>query len=154
MKTRPTIVDIIMEVLSFITVVGTTLYLIISWGSLPDTIPMHYDLSGEIDRWGNKGELIFLPVMMWIIYLGITLMQRFPQIWNTGVTVTPENRERVYRTLKYMVESLKLIVVVDFSLLTIFSATGRNLPVWFTFVFLGVLAGDLVFWLVRLVRRR
>lgn len=154
MKTRPTIVDIIMEVLSFITVVGTTLYLIISWGSLPDTIPMHYDLSGEIDRWGSKGELIFLPVMMWIIYLGITLMQRFPQIWNTGVTVTPENRERVYRTLKYMVESLKLIVVVDFSLLTIFSATGRNLPVWFTFAFLGVLAADLVFWLVRLVRRR
>lgn len=154
MKIRLTIVDIIMEVLSFITVVGTTLYLIISWGSLPDTIPMHYNLSGEIDRWGSKGELIFLPVMMWIIYLGITLMQRFPQIWNTGVTVTPENRERVYRTLKYMVESLKLIVVVDFSLLTIFSATGRNLPVWFTFVFLGVLAGDLVFWLVRLVRRR
>lgn len=154
MKTRLTIVDIIMEVLSFITVVGTTLYLIISWGSLPDTIPMHYNLSGEIDRWGSKGELIFLPVMMWIIYLGITLMQRFPQIWNTGVTVTPENRERVYRTLKYMVESLKLIVVVDFSLLTIFSATGRNLPVWFTFVFLGVLAADLVFWLVCLVRRR
>lgn len=154
MKIRLTIVDIIMEVLSFITVVGTTLYLIISWGSLPDTIPMHYNLSGEIDRWGSKGELIFLPVMMWIIYLGITLMQRFPQIWNTGVTVTPENRERVYRTLKYMVESLKLIVVVDFSLLTIFSATGRNLPVWFTFVFLGVLAADLVFWLVRLVRRR
>lgn len=154
MKIRLTIVDIIMEVLSFITVVGTTLYLIISWGSLPDTIPMHYNLSGEIDRWGSKGELIFLPVMMWIIYLGITLMQRFPQIWNTGVTVTPENRERVYRTLKYMVESLKLIVVVDFSLLTIFSATGRNLPVWFTFVFLGVLAADLVFWLVCLVRRR
>lgn len=154
MKIRPTIVDIIMEGLSFITVVGTTLYLIISWGSLPDTIPMHYNLSGEIDRWGGKEELIFLPVMMWIIYLGITLMQRFPQVWNTGVIVTPENRERVYRTLKYMVESLKFIVVVDFLLLTIFSATGRNLPVWFTFVFLGVLAADLVFWLVRLVRRR
>lgn len=154
MKIRLTIVDIIMEGLSFITVVGTTLYLIISWGSLPDTIPMHYNLSGEIDRWGGKGELIFLPVMMWIIYLGITLMQRFPQVWNTGVIVTPENRERVYRTLKYMVESLKFIVVVDFLLLTIFSATGRNLPVWFTFVFLGVLAADLVFWLVRLVRRR
>ena len=53
---------------------------------------------------------------------------------------------------EYMVKSLKLIVVLDFSYMTINSVMGSNLPVWFLPVFLGLTFGDLIFWLVKLVR--
>lgn len=36
---------------------------------MPDVIPMHHDLSGNTDRWGNKMESFIFP----IIIIGITL---------------------------------------------------------------------------------
>lgn len=45
---------------------------------------------------GKKSEMLLLPVMAWLLYLLLTVIERFPKIWNTGVTVTEENRERVY----------------------------------------------------------
>lgn len=153
-KIRRTIPDMILEGLSLLGMAGTTLYLIVGWDSFPDRIPVHYNAAGEIDRWGGKGELLFLPVVMWILYIGITLIQRFPQIWNTGVQVTQENGARVYRILMYMVETLKLIITAGLSFLSVFGVTGRNLPAWFLPVFLGVTFADLIFWLVCLVRRQ
>lgn len=152
MRRSRTIPDRILEVISLLVMIGTTFYLIVGWNSFPDRIHAHYNAAGEIDRWGGKGELIFLLVMMWILYIGITLIQRFPQIWNTGVQVTQENRERVYRTLMYMLETLKLLMVAGLSFLTVYGMTGKNLPVWFLFVFMGALFADLIFWMVRLVR--
>ena len=152
MRRSRTIPDRILEVISLLVMIGTTFYLIVGWNSFPDRIPAHYNAAGEIDRWGGKGELIFLLVMMWILYIGITLIQRFPQIWNTGVQVTQENRERVYRILMYMLETLKLLIEAVFSFLTVYGMTGKNLPVWFLFVFMGALFADLIFWMVRLVR--
>ena len=154
MRRSRTIPDRILEVISLLVMIGTTFYLIVGWNSFPDRIPAHYNAAGEIDRWGGKGELIFLLVMMWILYIGITLIQRFPQIWNTGVQVTQENRERVYRTLMYMLETLKLLMVAGLTFLTVYSMTGKNLPVWFLFVFIGGLFADLIFWMVCLVWRR
>ena len=99
MKIRRTIPDWILEGISLLVIIGTTFYLIAGWNSFPDRIPVHYNAAGEIDRWGGKGELIFLFVMTWILYIGITLIQRFPQIWNTGVQVTQENRDPRVKTL-------------------------------------------------------
>lgn len=154
MKIRRTIPDRILEVISLLVIIGTTLYLIAGWDSFPERIPAHYNAAGEIDRWGGKGELIFLPVMMWILYIGITVLQQFPQIWNTGVQVTQENRERVYRTLMYMVETLKLLVAAVFSFLSVYSMTGENLPAWFLPAFICAVFADLIFWLVRLFQQQ
>ena len=98
--------------------------------------------------------MVFLPVMMWILYIGLTVLQHFPQIWNTGVQVTQENRERVYRTLMYMLETLKLLIEAVFSFLTVYGITGKNLPSWFLPVFIGLVFAVLIFWLVCLARRQ
>ena len=98
--------------------------------------------------------MVFLPVMMWILYIGLTVLQHFPQIWNTGVQVTQENRERVYRTLMHMLETLKLLIEAVFSFLTVYGITGKNLPSWFLPVFIGLVFADLIFWLVCLARRQ
>lgn len=34
-------------------------YLAFIWNNLPEKVPMHWNGSGEIDRWGSKKELIF-----------------------------------------------------------------------------------------------
>ena len=152
MKIKNNKIDILVEVICLVMLVGVTIYLGISWSSLPDKIPAHYDFAGNIDRWGKKGELLIVPIMSWFLYVMITGVEQIPSIWNTGVKVTAENRYRVYRVLKYMVKSIKLIMVVDFSYMTIHSLRGQSLPGWFTLLFMVILFGDLIFWLWRLYK--
>lgn len=152
MKIKNNKIDMMMEIICLISLAGITLFLIINWASIPEKVPMHYDWAGNINRWGSKAELVILPIISWMLYLFITAMEQFPTMWNTGVTVTEENQERVYRTLKYMVKSLKLIMVLDFTVLNICSITGRELPGWFLIVFLGAVFGDLIIWIIRLMK--
>lgn len=140
----------IMEILGLCLLAGTVVFLIVFWPSIPDTIPKHYNFAGEPDRWGGKESLIFLFAVEAGIYLLISVTERFPSIWNTGVKVTPENRERVYRILKYMIKSIKLMVTIIFTYLIWKSADGKALPGWFTFVYLTLIFGDMAFWLIKL----
>ena len=154
MKIKNSLADIIMEVLGLVMLIGTPLYLVIRWPSIPDKLPMHYNFAGEIDRWGGKGEILFLVVMVWILYLMISLVEHVPSVWNTGVQVTLENRMRVYRTLKYMVKTLKLAMTLVFTFLIFNTVAGTPLPGWFTAVYVILIIGDLAFWLIRLYRVR
>ena len=150
MKLKNNKIDWIIEIMCLTLLIGLTAYLIFHWGSIPDKIPAHYDWEGNIDRWGNKSDLIFLPMMSWFLYLLITGLQQVPLVWNTGVKITEENEERVYRTLKYLMETLKLIVVADLSYMTINSLMGKSLSGWFTMIVLVAVFGNLIFWIVRL----
>ena len=46
---------------------------------LPDMVPMHYDLAGNIDRWGSKFEELILPAIAIVLALLWTLMIRYYQ---------------------------------------------------------------------------
>lgn len=49
------------------------LYLAYVWPDLPQRVPMHYNIKGEIDRYGDKSELLIIPfimpVLIYIIFL-------------------------------------------------------------------------------------
>ena len=152
MKTENTRADRILDLLGWILLIGTLVYLILGWPSFPDQIPMHYNGAGEIDRWGGKGEIIFIEVMMWILYLGIGVVEKYPQIWNTGVEVTVKNKEKVYRTLKYMLKTLKFLTALIFAYLIVNSLQSAPLPGWFTPAVMILVFGDMAFWLIRLFR--
>lgn len=154
MKMENTKADRILDLIGWILLIGTLAYLILGWSSFPDQIPMHYNGAGEIDRWGGKGEIIVIEVVMWILYLGIGLVEKYPQIWNTGVEVTPQNKEKVYRILKHMLKTLKTLTALIFAYLIVNSLQGTPLPGWFTPVTLILVFGDMAFWLVLLYRIR
>lgn len=40
------------------------IYLAFIWNELPEKVPMHMKINGEVDRWGNKAELIFMIFML------------------------------------------------------------------------------------------
>ncbi len=147
-KTKYYIIDILCIALLF----GISIYLLIGWGNLPDKIPGHYDALGNIDRWGSKNELIVLPIIAWIMFIGISVLERFPKVWNTGVKVTEENAYRVYSTLYDMIKTLKLMLVIIFSFLTINSIHMNNLPKIFLPIILVLIFGNLIYHLIKLYK--
>ena len=133
---------------------GIVIYLLVRWSSIPDQVPGHFNASGEVTRWDSKVSLIIMPVIAGTLYIGITILERFPQIWNTGVRVTQENMFRVYRILKRMISVIKLLIVATFVSITIIQSLAVNLPVWLMPVFISLIFGTIIINIVRLVKAR
>lgn len=154
MKVKMNKYSIFAEAVCITLLVGVWIYLYLNWSGIPDQIPGHYNAMGEIDRMGSRSELLILPVAAWLMYLGITAVEHFPQMWNTGVTVTEENKERVYRILKNMITTVKLLVTAVFVYLTINSARSISLSVWFLPVFLILMFGSILYFIIQLMKAK
>ena len=63
----------LMWIISFIALAGTAIVL----PYMPDSVPMHYDMSGNIDRWGSKYENMIFPIIILIMALFWTLFIRY-----------------------------------------------------------------------------
>jgi len=145
---------IVKNIATLATIAFCFIYLIVSWSGIPDKIPQHYDFAGNITDWGSKGMLWIMPLIMLGLAVLLTVVGMFPSTWNTGVTVTEENRARVYGVLKGMLDTLKLTICLMFTAITITSARAVDMPWWSTFVMLGLIFVPIVVYMVLLFRAR
>lgn len=152
MKVEKSKGDKLADIFCILLLISQMLYVLVSWGKFPDTIPAHYNAVGEIDRWGGKGEILIEPALSCLLYLFLRVAERYPQIWNTGVTVTEANRERVYGVLQHLLSTMKAETVFLFTVLTIKTVSGTALSVWFFPITMGMLFGSLFFWIWKLVK--
>ena len=151
MKVKNNWFDMLADALCLAMLAGVTVWIWQIWADIPPQVPTHYNALGEADGWGSKNMVIVFLVISWLMYVIISATEFFPQAWNTGVQVTEANRDRVYRTLKYMMKTTKLLTVGLFVFLLMSTAqTWDSLGEWFLSVFLLVLFGQMVFWIIRL----
>lgn len=148
------LINRILNILCLIVLIGITIYLIIRWNAMPKLIPSHYDFAGNVDSYGSKGSVLMMPIMSWVLYILITVLEMFPALWNTGVKVTEENKFRVYAILRLMLDIIKFIMVVSFAYTTICSVEFMPLGAWFTFVEVGTIFLTIILCLVKLYKAR
>jgi uncharacterized membrane protein len=144
--------DVIETIVSLCCLVGVAAYLFFAWRTIPDQVPTHFNAAGEIDSMGGKRSLLLVPIVSWLLYGLMTLVERFPQVWNTGVFITENNRDAVYRLLKNMMAMVKMFVMILFASLTLISAQSRNLPIWYVLAFLAILFSTIAYFMARLLR--
>ena len=145
--------DIIAEIFCMFLLIVTTLYTIYMYIQLPEKIPIHYNAAGVIDRYGNKLEIFILLIVTWVMYIGLSLLTRVPQFWNTGVSVTAENKDRVYRILKNMLKIIKMEIIVIFCYLIYNRPTLYKLPKWFVPVFIVLLFSTMLISFIVLIKK-
>ena len=84
------------------------IYLSYIWNKLPEKVPMHWNIKGEIDRYGDKLELllipILLPLLMYVIFLVV------PKI-------DPKNK---LNKMGNKLQSLKFLLTTFMSILALF----------------------------------
>lgn len=151
---KTTVYQNILNCLSIVMMSSTFLYLTLYWTRIPHKIPAHYNAAGIIDRWGDKKEIWFIFIVTILMYIMMSLIEHFPKLWNTGVTLTEENQERIYQLLKSMLVTMKFLLVLIFTFLTINSALARSLPVYFTGLTLGLIFGTMIIYGIRLYMNR
>ncbi len=154
MKIYRTWYDYVTEAGCLLLLIGTSIYLAVVWGDIPSEISGHYNAFGQIDKYSGKGSLIPLLLVVWIIYLGMSVIEKFPQVWNTGIAVTAENKNRIYRILKDMLKTMKFLVVAVFTYLIFNSIFVLPLSPWFLPVSLVLIFGSLTFFIIKLFINR
>lgn len=94
---------------------------------------------------------VAVPVIFsWVLFALVTAAEWFPRIWNTGVTVTEENRERVYAALLHLITSTKLLITAYFSGM----ALVEDVPFWCVLAAFALILADLVYWFTRLKKAK
>lgn len=142
----------VFEAISVVLLILPFVYLILVWNQLPARIPTHYDTTGAANAWGNKSSAWFLPCIGVGLYALITILSLFPSIWNIPVEITEENRESVYRAMRWFIILLKLCMQFVFLYLTL-STTQVNLGAWFLPVILVAMFGGIAIFIAYLFKK-
>lgn len=131
--------------------VSLVAYLAVMWNALPDVMPIHFTLDGEIDRWGSRNILIIFPVIAIGTCVLIFLVKNAPHKYNYLVKITEENAAVQYRLARVlmrvvMVEILLVFLSVEWIVIRNGMDGGRSLHlvsplVIATVVIMGVTIG-------------
>jgi uncharacterized membrane protein len=78
-----------------------------AWFVLPETIPTHFDLTGKANGWGNKSIIWLFPILGAIVYVGFTILRRYPHTFNYPVAITAENAAKQYQIAISLLDWLK-----------------------------------------------
>ena len=127
---------------------------------LPDRIPAHFGFSGEADAWGNKSGLLLQSGIVLVLYIGLSILNRFPYIFNYPVEITPDNFRRQYRMARTLLNILKLSSVLLFLGIlytTLRHAYGQEIRLMGGYMILvvpGLLILPLIIYLVAAINRK
>lgn len=149
-----TLFNKVKEIICLLSIVGGWIFFLAVFWTLPDKIPTHFNFAGEPDGWGGKLDLLIIPAVNTGLYLLLSVIQRHPSIWNTGVRVTEENKHRVYAVSLSLLITVKLIISLGFTYTMVAQTTSSALAPWYAPVFLGVTVGTVIYYFIRLFRAK
>lgn len=149
----------LLQILSFVALLGFIVLTIFAMINLPESIPTHFGVDGRADGWGGKGMLLMLPIMAIMLYVAITILERFPWTYNYAVEITEENAAYQYKLGRQALEWIKCIIIMIFFYLqwkTTQVARGLSvgLGIWFLPVSMLALFGGLGFSIYKMVEHK
>ena len=124
-------------------------YLMISWGSIPDRVPGHYNAAGEVDRWGSRNEILILPIIGVFLWVTMFLVEKNPHTHNYPARLNENNAYVFYLNSRKLMNTLKNACLFLFSCLiiqTVRIALGdaQSLGAWFWPLLLIITIGPIV----------
>lgn len=114
-----TLTDQLGEWVGWITLFATWISAVYAFVVLPETIPTHFNMTGEPDGYGSKISLMLIPLISTVVFVGMTLINRKPEIFNYPVKITAENAAFQYRNATRMIRWLKFSIVLIFLIILV-----------------------------------
>jgi uncharacterized membrane protein len=118
--------------------IAARVLLVLLWGftlliynRLPEQIPSHFNARGVADDYSSKGFLFLLPVIATAMVVLLTILNRYPHKFNYIVKITEQNAPYQYKNAMLMINVLKLVTVLVFSVIVVviyLGASGGNDP--------------------------
>lgn len=141
--------EVILEVMALVGVLFSILFVALSWPDMPPTIPTHFGASGRADAWGGRETLFILPaIAMALVYIPMTILSRFPHLFNYPWSITEANAARQYHLARVLLAFMKaetvwLFAYIEWQTIQVALGKAEGLGAAFLPVFMGVVFGTL-----------
>lgn len=84
------------------------------YNNLPQRIPVHFDMDGKADRFGNKAYSFLMPVFAILMFALFTYITRHPEEANFPVEITAQNENAQYLIMKVVLRTLFTLIMILF----------------------------------------
>ncbi|MCG6187002.1 DUF1648 domain-containing protein [Maribellus maritimus] len=122
-----TLIDYFFEIIGAIGMVCLILLPVYYFNDLQSQMPKHFNTLGQVDSYRNRGIIWLLPAIGMFLYVGLSILNKFPFAFNYPTKVTNENAEKLYTPGTRTIRLLKLIVILLFAFLNFKTLeTGLN----------------------------
>ena len=126
------IMDKFMKKIVWLFIIAPAIYLAVIWNTLPETIAMHFNLKGDIDRYGSKNELVTMILILIAVNAIIYIL--LPQVYRIDPKkYAAENKGRLFR-IAFTVAVFTSAVLC----LIIYSSIHGNIKFSMRFILAGV----------------
>lgn len=103
-------IEWITRVIIIVTIIyGSYMYII-----SPDQLPIHFNLKGEPDSYGNKKSLLIIMIINAALYIMLSWITTKKKYLNYPIRITPDNEEIQYANMVSMTIWMKLIIAILF----------------------------------------
>ncbi len=153
-KIIPDKIDKVIDILNVFILLFTIALPIFYFSDLPALIPKHFNIAGIPDSFGTKNIIIILPIISIFFYIGLTLLRRFPHIFNYPSEITEENAISQYSIAAKMLRFLLLILISAFAYITFATIqtalhNSKGLGYFFIPVFVSLLILTIVYFIIQ-----
>lgn len=157
------LVDKRLKVIDFlitVIVIGISTFLLFYWKHIPEQVPLHWNLAGEIDDYSDAGSYIMLVIMMYFFFAGHTITKIIPSfdlkenLFGKELThkVSKEKETEAINVLLGMLWACDLLVQMIFAYIILCGVFLRNLGVWFLPLMMILLIVDFVWFFIRMMK--
>ena len=151
--------DKVLEIIGWISVFGIWALPLINYFDLPEIIPIHFNGAGKADRFGNKTHIFVLPIISTLLFIGLTILNKHPHIFNYPSQITKENAVDQYTNATRMMRVLKLVIVVLFGLIVfrkiqIVNGHADGLGTWFLPLTMGMIFIPMLYFLIKSLKKK
>jgi uncharacterized membrane protein len=142
--------DKTLEILGWISVLVIWILVITNYITLPDSIPIHYNSMGVADRFGGKENILTLPIVATILFIGLTMLNQFPHLFNYPTEITEDNALRQYTYATRLLRYLKFIILVIFGAITWQTISNvHKIGIWFLPTTVALMLIPLIYFLIK-----
>ena len=114
MRTEPrssvprTAYEQVFQIAGVAVLMGLCGYAFAVWAKIPARVPVHFGARGLPDAWGARSSLLLLPMLGVLLFVVMTVLERYPRLYNYPVSVTAENADALFRLGRQLVVTVKL----------------------------------------------
>ena len=113
---KKTTYDKILEVIAISALVWAFYPLLFYYNIDSDALlPTHFNLAGEADGWGGRSILWIIPPIALLFYIRLSVLQKFPKIYNYPCKITEQNADYLYKMGEQLIRHIKVSVVLMFA---------------------------------------
>ena len=151
-------IDWALEATSLVIIGVCWWYMLSNFEDIPQTIPVHFDIKGEPDRFGEKSELFTLLYVATGLYLLLLVIGFFPQFQNLPTSlenVTTDKVRRLSARMMRMVNVVMCLIFLVLSATSVYNALNglESQNIWVLLSLIGLLFATLFYYWSKMTKK-